>query len=60
VFSKHPATTAVPYAANCVGERRRQVIGAIAIPLKQVKCDALRGLLTNARHAAKAINQANQ
>ena len=46
--------------ANRLRERGRHIGRAVTIALQQVKSNALRRLLTDARHAAQRIDQANQ
>jgi hypothetical protein len=50
----------VPDAFDRVSQRFRQLAGTIPVTLKQVESDALRGFLSDARHATQAIDQADK
>jgi hypothetical protein len=50
----------MPNPAHRIGERGGQSIRSIPIAFKQMKGDSLRRLLSDAGHAPKTINQANE
>jgi hypothetical protein len=50
----------MPNPANSVRKRRGQSVRPIPVSLKQVKGNALRRLLSDARHTSKAVDQANE
>jgi hypothetical protein len=60
MFSKHTALAAVPDAIDSFSKRGRQPGRSFPIALEQMKRYALRGFLTDAWHAAQAIDQANE
>jgi hypothetical protein len=50
----------MPYTAHRIGKRCGQGICSVPVPFEQVKSNALRRLLSDARHAPKAIDQTNE
>jgi hypothetical protein len=45
---------------NACAKRLGQLLRSVTSALEQVKCDSLRRLFADARHALKRIDQANQ
>jgi hypothetical protein len=60
MLSEHAATTAVPNSTHRIGQRSSKGIRAITITFEQMEGNALGRFLPDARHAAQAIDKANQ
>jgi hypothetical protein len=59
VLSEHPASTAVTNTTDRIGKRAGKSAGTFPISFKQVESNALGGLLADAGHTTKPVNQSN-